>query len=70
MNKERIKANLKRIGLDALGVFVCGGIAYLLGAQVEILSGLEVFVGVATGIYLWPLVMKLLNKQANELEKK
>jgi hypothetical protein len=63
MDKERLKKAGKRIGLDALGVLLCGGVAYLAGGLIPAIHGLEVFLGVTAGIYLWPSVIKLIDKE-------
>jgi hydroxylamine reductase (hybrid-cluster protein) len=58
--KERLLKNLKKIGLDALGIILCGGSAYGLGYLIPILHGFEVFIGVAAGLWLYEPVRKLL----------
>jgi len=61
-DKERIKKNLSKIGLDAIGIVVCGGLAYLAGAIIPILSGFETFLGVAAGLWLYTPVRNLITK--------
>jgi len=61
-DKDRIKKNLTRIGLDAAGIGVCGGLAYLAGQLVPVLQGFEVFLGVAAGLWLYTPVRNLITK--------
>jgi len=62
IDKARIKKNLIHIGLDAVGIGVCGGIAYLTTALVPSISGSEVFLGVAAGLWLYTPIRNLITK--------
>ena len=61
-DKKRLKKNATKIGLDAAGIVVCGGLAYLAGAMIPMLSGLETFLGVAAGLWLYAPVRNLITK--------
>ena len=62
LNKEKIKKNLVKIGLDAAAILVCGLASVLAGKIVPILKDLEVFLAVASGIWLYIPLRKLIDK--------
>ena len=62
IDQNRLKKNLTKIGLDAVGIGVCGGLAYLVGSLVPALHGTEVFLGVAAGLWLYAPVRNLITK--------
>ncbi len=62
IDKDRLIKNGTKIGLDAAGIVVCGGLAYLAGAFIPVLSGLETFLGVAAGLWLYAPIRNLITK--------
>lgn len=62
MDWQKILRELKKIGFDAIGIGILGGLSYLAGALVPALHGLEVWVGVTAGIWLWPSIRSLVYK--------
>ena len=62
IDKNRLKKNMIKIGLDALGIGLCGGVAYLATAFVPAIKGFEVFLGVAAGLWLYAPVRNLITR--------
>jgi hypothetical protein len=61
-NKERIKKNAIKIGLDAIAIILCGVASMSIGEFVPVLKGLEVFVAVSSGIWLYVPISNLVKK--------
>ena len=52
--------NLARIGQDAVGIFLCGFLAFFVSGLIPILRPVTVYLGVAAGIWLYkPIIGKI-----------
>lgn len=62
IDKQKIKEQAKKVGLDAVAILVCGIAAKALPEFVPAFQDFEIFVAVASGIWLYMPLRKLIEK--------
>lgn len=64
--KDKLKKALKKIAFDAAGIGACTVAAVIIPDFIPLLSGMEISIGVAAGIWAYIPVRKLINKIAKK----
>lgn len=67
--KDKLKKIALKAGLDALGILLCSGLAKAAPDLVPSLSGLELPLAVASGIWLYIPLRGLIDKLASKWKK-
>lgn len=62
IDKERLKKNAINIGLDAAAILACGAASAALPQVLPALKGTEIFIAVASGIWLYLPLKSLISK--------